>query len=122
MNNFLIKILDLKARFAFFIKEIKINQGWVLPAFVHLASLMGLALVGVNKAGSNAFFVQRKLLNEFIKETALQACMGAASFSDSRDAHGDLTFQRGASRREIIADMPLVDVVTGATLLVSELT
>jgi hypothetical protein len=96
--------------------------GASLPAFVHLASQMGLALVGVNKAGSNAFFVQRKLLNEFIKETALQACMGAASFSDSRDAHGDLTFQRGASRREIIADMPLVDVVTGATLLVGELT
>lgn len=122
MNNLLIKFLDLKARFACFIQEIKINQGWILPAFLHLASQMYLALVGVNKAEINAFFVQRKLLNEFIKETALQACMGAATFSDSRDAHGGLTFHRGASRREIIADMPLVDVVTGATLLVSELT
>lgn len=95
--------------------------GASLPAFAHLAEEMGMALVGVNAAGSNAFFVRRELLNERVTETTLDACRGTASFSDSRDAAGRLTFVRGAARRDGIADLPLVDVVSGMTLRVGDL-
>jgi single-strand DNA-binding protein len=45
--------------------------GASLPAFVHLANNMNMALVGVNSAGSNAFFVRRDLLNESVGEVSI---------------------------------------------------
>lgn len=95
--------------------------GASLSAFAHLAGEMGMALVGVNGAGSNAFFVRRELLNEWVTEVSLDACRRPACFSDSRDAAGRLTFVRGAARRAFIADMPLVDVVSGDVLRVGDL-
>lgn len=95
--------------------------GASLPAFAHLANEMGMALVGVNAAGSNAFFVRRELLNEEVAEVMMESCRRPASFSDSRDAGGQLTFVRGAARRAVIADMPLLDVVSGAVLRVGDL-
>ena len=95
--------------------------GASLPAFAYLANEMGMALVGINGAGSNAFFVRRELLNERVAEVTMEACRRPASFSDSRDAAGGLTFVRGAARRAVIADMPLVDVVSGAALRVGDL-
>ena len=95
--------------------------GASLPAFVHLAKEMGMALVGTNGAGSNAFFVQRDLLNDRITETTLDACRRPACFSDSRDSAGRLTFVRGATRRDIIDGLPLVDVLTGTALRVGDL-
>lgn len=95
--------------------------GASLSAFAHLANGMGMALVGVNGAGSNAFFVRRELLNERVTETTVEACRSPASFADSRDAAGQFTFMRGAARRAAIANMPLVDVVSGATLRVGDL-
>jgi len=95
--------------------------GASLPAFDRLARDMGMALVGVNSAGSNAFFVRHELLNERVTEVSLAACCRMASFSDSRDQDGRLTFVRGADRRAVIADMLLVDVVSGADLRVGDL-
>lgn len=95
--------------------------GASLPAFVHLAKEMGMALVGINGAGSNAFFVQRELLNDRVTETTLDACRRPASFSDSRNAAGRLTFLRGVARRNVIADLPLVDIVSATTLRVGDL-
>ncbi len=95
--------------------------GASLPAFMYLAKEMDMALVGVNGVGSNAFFVQRDLLNDRITETTLDACRRSSSFSDSRDPAGRLTFVRGAARRDILAGLPLVDVTTGAWLDVGDL-
>jgi hypothetical protein len=98
-----------------------ICYGASLPAFAHLANEMGMALVGINGAGSNAFFVRRELLNERVPEVAVEVCRRPASFAESRDDAGRLTFVRGAVRRSLIADMPLVDVVSGAALRVGDL-
>ncbi len=95
--------------------------GASLPAFIHLAREMEMTLVGINAAGSNAFFVRRELLNNTIREASLESCRYNASFSDSRDETGELTFLRGDARREIIAEMPLLDVVSGSILRVSDL-
>lgn len=99
------------------------NQYWGanLPAFCHLAGSRGYALVGINSVGSNAFFVRRELLNERVVEASLAACNRPATFRDSRDSKGRLTFLSGNARADAIADMPLIDVVSGAMLNVGDL-
>jgi hypothetical protein len=42
-------------------------------------------------------------------------------YRESRDQKGNLTYVAGPARLEIIADMPLVDVETGATIHVRDL-
>ena len=99
------------------------NQYWGanLPAFCHLADQRNYALVGINGVASNAFFVRRDLLNEHVREASLVSCSRQASFRDSRGANGGLTFLSGSSRAYAMADMPVVDVVTGQTLTVGAL-
>ena len=92
-----------------------------LPAFEHLARKRGYALVGVNGAGSNAFFVRRDLLNEHVIEVELTSCARTASFRDSRDEEGRLTFLSGSDRTAAMAGMPLMDVITGETIKVGDL-
>jgi hypothetical protein len=95
--------------------------GASLRAFHHLASSRNYALVGVNSAGSNAFFVRRDVLNEHVHELSLEACYRDSSFRESRDASGRLSLSSGTERREAIADLPLVDVVSGERLKVGDL-
>lgn len=99
------------------------NQYWGanLPAFHYLASKRGYALVGINSVGSNAFFVRRELLNNAIREVDLSSCMQEATFRDSRDKKGHLTFLAGADRSQVMASMPVVDVISGEKLKVSDL-
>ena len=99
------------------------NQYWGanLPAFCHLVEPRDFALVGINGVASNAFFVRRDLLNEHVREVSLASCSRQASFRDSRDANGELTFLAGRTRAQVMAGMPVVDVVTGQTLTVGEL-
>ena len=99
------------------------NQYWGanLPAFCHLARQRDYALVGINKVGSNAFFVRRELLNDRVREVTLASCSRAATFRDSRGPGGELTFLAGRDRAREIADMPLIDVATGAALVVGDL-
>lgn len=95
--------------------------GASLPAFCLLARERGYALVGVNSAGNNAFFVRRELLNDAVIEVDLTECFQDSTFREARDREGELTFISGMDRREIIADMPLVDVVSGETIYVRDL-
>lgn len=95
--------------------------GASLPAFDFLARQRGYALVGINGTGSNAFFVRRELLNEHVPEVPMAACTRMASFRDSRDAEGKLTFLSGGDRARAMADMPLLDVATGETVKVGDL-
>jgi len=99
------------------------NQYWGanLPAFHYLEKQRGYALVGTNSVGSNAFFVRRELLNDCVREVDLASCVRQASFRDSRGARGELTFLSGLGRTRAMAEMPLVDVATGASLRVGDL-
>ena len=95
--------------------------GASLSAFVHLLRERGYALVGVNGVGSNAFFVRRELLNDTVREVAIEDCYRTSCFRESRDQSGHLTFLTGDGRRKIINHLTLVDVVTGKTLFVRDL-
>jgi hypothetical protein len=99
------------------------NQYWgaSLPAFDHLARQRGYSLVGVNGAGSNAFYVRNDLLNNRVKATSVDACFRNMSFRDSRDRDGALTFANKKTRCELMADMPVVNVVTNEVLNVSDI-
>jgi hypothetical protein len=99
------------------------NQYWGanLPAFCYLAGQRNYALVGINGVASNAFFVRRDLLNEHVRETSLVSCDRQANFRDSRGKKGELTFLSGRSRAHGMADMPVIDVVTGQALTVGDL-
>ncbi len=99
------------------------NQYWGanLTAFQYLANLRGYALVGTNSVGNNAFFVERSLLNDFVREVSIADCTKVATFRDSRDPVGKLTFLSGKQRAMAMRDMALLDVVTGDSLTVGDL-
>lgn len=95
--------------------------GASLAAFVGLLGGRGYALVGVSSAGNNAFFVRRDLLNDAVREVPLHEEFRDSTFREARDANNRLTFLTGRARREVIADMPLVDVRSGEMLRVGDL-
>ena len=99
------------------------NQYWgaSLPAYCHLAGTRGYALVGTNSVGSNAFFVRRELLNERVTEASVDSCARPATFRDSRDESGTLTYLSGRQRAEAIVNLPLHDVIANRSLRVGEL-
>jgi hypothetical protein len=99
------------------------NQYWgaSLSAFDYLAQSRGYSLVGVNGAGSNAFFVRNDLLNDRVRATTVQECFRSMSFRDSRDQNGNLTFANAEARRAMIAHLPLVNVITSETISVADL-
>ncbi len=87
--------------------------GASVAAFELLAARKGYSLVGSNRAGNNLFFVRSDRLGGLPVRSA-QAAFVDACFRDSRDASGALTFLEGAQRAAVIADLPLVDVSSGA--------
>ena len=88
--------------------------GASLAAFCLAAERKGMAFVGSNSAGNNAFFVRRDLLGDLKPLTPAEGWVDAR-FRESRDSDGKLTYVTGlAARVAEIADMPLVDVATGA--------
>ena len=95
--------------------------GASLAAFAGLLAGRGYALVGVNSAGNNAFFVREVLLNSRVRKISLNDGFRESCFREGRDERNRLTFAAGRSRREIIADLPLVDVVSGEKLRVRDL-
>jgi len=99
------------------------NQYWGanLAAFCYLADHRGYGLVGTNGVRSNAFFVRRDLLTDVVREVGIETCGGEATYRDSRDESGRLTFLSGKDRRSLIGNLPLIDVSTGAVLQVSDL-
>lgn len=92
-----------------------------LPAFELLLRPRGYSLVGVNGAGSNAFFVRDDLLNERVVAVPLERCYRDSTFREGRNADGRLSFLAGSARRAPIAHLPLVNVETGQISSVGDL-
>lgn len=94
--------------------------GASLKALCLLAERKGLAFVGTNSAGNNAYFVRRDRLGPLRPLTAEEGFTDA-SFRESRDDRGRLTFLSGDARRSAIGDLEVVDVEAGRTVRVREL-
>ena len=95
--------------------------GASLGAFQHLAAARGYSLVGVNSPSTNAFFVRDDLLWSPGAARSVEDVHRYPSFRDARNEQGELSFPTLAERRRLIADLPLVDVRSGATGTVASL-
>ena len=63
-----------------------------------------------NKAGNNAFFVKKELLNDNIKENLIEKAFYKNKFRESRNTIGELTYLDSKSEEEIILSLPLEEV------------
>ncbi|MGD0442277.1 MAG: hypothetical protein ABSB52_16855 [Acidimicrobiales bacterium] len=95
--------------------------GASLPALNYLLSARGYILVGCESHGANAFFVRSDVARSLPPLTPAAAYV-ASRFRSSRGEDGRLTYVGGHSAiRTLIAELPLVDVTTGAALVVGDL-
>jgi hypothetical protein len=94
--------------------------GASLPAFQSLLGGRDYALVGVNRMGSNAFFVKRDLLNEWVPEVDVSSCVEGPLFREGRNSRGELTLRSARESREAIASLPLLDVADGKAIAVRD--
>jgi hypothetical protein len=94
--------------------------GASLQALCLLAERKGLAFVGANGAGNNAYFVQKDRLGP-LRPLACEEGFVDSRFRESRGPDGELTYLRGDARRRVIADMRVVDVATGKTVRLGDL-
>ena len=87
--------------------------GASLAAMARAAETKGLALVGGNRAGNNAFFVRRDGLGDIPERTPAD-CWRPAQFRESRGPSGELTFlSDDAEKLRLLRDLPLVDLDDG---------
>jgi hypothetical protein len=88
--------------------------GASLAALTQAAAAKGLTLVGGNRAGNNAFFVERGSLGE-IPERTPAACWRPAQFRESRGPGGELTYLSDDTEKlRLLRELPLVDLDDGA--------
>lgn len=93
--------------------------GASLGAFVHIANKRGYKLVCINSLGNNAFFVKRDASD--LPEVSIEDAWRDATYRESRDENGNLSFKSFAEGRKMLSDLPVIDVVTGEQKKVSEL-
>lgn len=94
--------------------------GASLAALCLAADRMGMAFVGSNSNGNNAFFVRRDVLADLSPLTPQEGWVDAR-FRESRDREGNLTYLGGRAKRlDAIADKPLVNVVNGSMTTVRD--
>jgi hypothetical protein len=98
--------------------------GASLRAFIELFGRSGFRLVGTNRPVNNAFFVREDRLDGFPLElpdpgSDLRDYVDFR-IRESRDHSGALSFLSGSKRTDAIADMPLVDTLTGEHLTVAQ--
>ena len=95
--------------------------GASLAALARAADAKGLALVGGNRAGNNAFFVARDSLGA-IPERTVAECWHPAQFRESRGPDGSLTYlSDDVEKLRLLRQLPLVDLDGGGERSVGEL-
>jgi hypothetical protein len=87
--------------------------GCSLSALAHVGDKKGYELVGCNTAGNNAFFVRRDVLGS-LPTVDPGNSFQRAQFRESRAEDGSLSFLDRERARNLVRDLPLFDVKTGA--------
>lgn len=87
-----------------------VYYGASLAALVELGNRKGLAFVGVNSAGHNAFFVRRDLLPAIIKEMTASEAYISHQFREARDQSGKLRFTSHEEDANEILGLPLCEI------------
>lgn len=93
--------------------------GASIAALRRLAAERGYEFVGTNSNGINAFFVRKDLAGAVLP--LLERVRAFPSrHRDSRDETGALSFTGGLRRLELIRHLPVVDVESGRTLALAD--
>jgi hypothetical protein len=87
-----------------------IYYGASLPALYALGRTRGYSLVGCNSAGNNAFFVRDDLRPPSLPALTVSQGFVASAFRETRDEQGMLMFLSADEERELLADLPLIEV------------
>jgi len=87
--------------------------GASLAALNFVAEQKGMALVGTNQAGVNAFFVRNDLLGKSLRKLSPEEAFTDSMARESRDANGSLNFIGGNERQELIRGLPVINVESG---------
>jgi hypothetical protein len=94
--------------------------GASLAALARAADEKGYAMVAVNRAGNNAFFVRRDVLGELPARSPAEVWR-PSRFRESRGRGGELSYVSAPEERlRLMRDMPVVDVEAGRELLIGE--
>lgn len=89
--------------------------GASLRAFVDLFAKRGFDLAGTNRVGTNAFFIRKGevvIPNLQVPNRDELAPYVDLRLRESRDQAGMMNYLAGSARREVIKDLPLIDVNT----------
>lgn len=86
--------------------------GASLAALVHLATQKGYELVACCDAGTNAFFVQKDLLNDKIRKLSVSEAYKEDKCRQSRDKRYRFSLLSGNERLSVIRGLDVVNVLT----------
>ena len=84
--------------------------GASIEAIKKLASEKGYAFIGTNSNGCNAFFVRNDLIKHIPENILLNSENVSSKFRESRKEDGGLSYLNQKVAREIIGNMPVLDV------------
>ncbi len=84
--------------------------GASLAALVALGKRKGMAFVGSNTAGNNAFFVRRDLLTGPLRELTAAEGYVRRGFREARDTEGKLVFPNFEEEAALVNALPWVEV------------
>ena len=94
--------------------------GASLDAFRHLLEGKGYVFAGTNKVGTNAFFVHGDH-KSLVGRDLIAAVSYSCHMREARTMDGQLAFKTYPEVRDLVDDLPLVDVTTNATFKVRDL-
>jgi hypothetical protein len=94
--------------------------GASIKALTNLAASKGYSLLGSTSAGNNLFFVKNTYASSF-KIPSIQEAYVESKCRESRDVNGKLTYISEKERLYVVRDLPLLDVETCKTSLISEI-
>jgi hypothetical protein len=87
-----------------------IYYGASLAALARLGNQKGLALVGCNSAGNNAFFVRREKLPSDLRSLQPEEAFVVGKFRESRNERGEPTFLTRDEEQAVLRRLPVVEV------------
>jgi hypothetical protein len=86
--------------------------GASLPAINFIAEKKGYALVAIDDASVNAFFVKEHLLNETVVRKTVEEVFQDSKFRESLNTQGDFTYVSGKDRATLLMGLPVFNVET----------
>lgn len=87
-----------------------VYYGASLNALTDLGKKKGYALIYCNKAGNNAFFIKKSLINDKIKEKSSKEVFVEKKFRELRDKNNKIIFLDNQEEKKLIANLPFKEI------------